>query len=113
MTNPFQIGDKVHYSIGSDVFPGVVSKVTPKTVIVRESQATLHPDWKPEFHIGGFAAHCSNQHDQQWEFSDDPNGRLWKFTYRQKSQKFLMVGSQTKDASDLCGGWRKFHDYNF
>jgi hypothetical protein len=108
--NQFNVGDKVHYSIGSDVFPGVVSKVTSKTVTVRESQATLHPDWNPEFDVGGFAAHCTNQHDQRWEYSDDPNGRLNKFTYRSKSEKFMMVGCNT---SVLYGGWRKFHDYNF
>jgi hypothetical protein len=110
MTETFQIGDRVNYSIGSDVFPGVVSKVTPKTVMIRESQATLHPDWKPEFDVGGFAAHCSNQHSQHWEFSDDPNGIVRKFTYRQAPRKFMMVGSNT---SVLRGGWRKFHDYNF
>jgi hypothetical protein len=106
----FQIGDKVHYAIGSDVFPGVVSKVTPKTVTIRRSQSTLHPDWKPEIDIGGFAGHCVNQHSQQWEFSDDPDGREVKFTYRIKSQKFIAVGSKTEV---LYEGWRRFHDYNF
>jgi hypothetical protein len=108
--NQFQVNDRVHYAVGSDVFPGVVSKVTPKTVTIRRSQSTLHPDWKPEIDIGGFAGHCTNQHSQQWEFSDDPNGREVKFTYRTKSQKFIVVGCKT---SVLYEGWRRFHDYNF
>lgn len=106
----FNVGDRVHYSIGSDVYPGVVVKVTPKTVTIRDSQATLHPDWKPEFIVGGFAGHCVNQHSQQWEFSDDLNGKMSKFTYRKKSQKFIMTGTQS---SILNGGWRRFYDYNF
>ena len=110
MTDTFLVNDRVHYSIGSDVFPGVVIKVTPKTVTIRDSQATLHPDWKPEIEPGGFAGHCSNQHSQQWEFSDNVNGIVRKFTYRKNPQKFIMVGSQS---SVLHGGWVKFHDYNF
>lgn len=108
--NKFQVNDRVHYAVGSDVFPGVVSKVTPKTVTIRRSQSTLHPDWKPEIDIGGFAGHCVNQHSQQWEFSDDLNGQEVKFTYRTKSQKFIVVRCKT---SVLYEGWRKFHDYNF
>lgn len=62
-----------------------------------------------EFHVGGFAAHCSNQREQKWIIKSnlenpvrrirlDKNG-TWKDTHR------------TKYA--LANEPHKFYDYNF
>lgn len=104
-------GSRVSIHFYSDIEPATVICRTPKTVIVRVDKATLDPTWKPEMHVGGFAAHCSNQSTQRWIVEEDPDGRTMKFTLR-KNDRWIQAG-ESKRGTWLGAGWRKFHDYNF
>ena len=105
----FNVGDRVHYRIGSDVRPGTVIKATKTRVHVRSDAARLV---KPcsEMSPGGFAAHFSN--DAEWECFEDPDGGIRKFGLR-KCGAYIMCGCTHKGASELCSGWHYFYDYNF
>ena len=101
-----EVGDHAHVCLWTDVEPVTVIKRTPKSITVRYDKATLSPDWKPEFVIGGFAGHCTNQDTQEWIIEEDKNGSTGVFRRRKNGWY---------DASDcrLYPGWRKFYDYNF
>ena len=50
----------------SDVTPfEVVRVISDKTIEVREMDAKMASDWKPEIVSGGFAFHCTNNDDQR------------------------------------------------
>ena len=108
-SNPFKVGDRVHYRIGSDVRPGTVVKVSNTRVHVRDDDARLV---KPNSEVspGGFAAHFSN--DAEWECFENPNGGITKFGLR-KNGAFIKCGATHRGASELCPGWHYFYDYNF
>ena len=98
-----------HYGY-SDVNPyEVVKVVSDKTIEVREMDAERDDSVKMEFHVGGFSAHCSNQHDQKWFIkSNDTNpvvrirlskSGVWKDKY---GRKFGLSDQPVR-----------FYDYNF
>jgi len=102
-------------SIGSDCYPyEVVNEVSEQTVEIRRMKSTLDPTWKPEMHVGGFAAHCSNQRSQRWIYESDESAP----TFRIRRKK-----NQPSNGSPVWGkGGRifrqsdkpyRFHDYNF
>ena len=65
-----------HYGY-SDVNPfEIVRRVSDKTIEIREMDAERDPEWKPEFHVGGFSAHCSNQREQRWNITSNPENRV-------------------------------------
>ena len=58
----------------SDVNPfEVVRVISDKTIEVREMKTEMASDWKPELISGGFAFHCTNNHDQRnaWVITSD------------------------------------------
>lgn len=79
---------------------------TDKTVTLARVDVAKDPDWKPDFDIGGFAAHCSNQSDQTWLFSgiDDRTRKTIRFTKR---------GWSYKGVNFLPNRAINFYDYNF
>jgi hypothetical protein len=95
----------------SDAHPyEVVRVVSPQTVEIRAMRASEKP-WKAVWHKGGFAGHCSNQRDQEWEIVSDESfpverirwskqrGGRWQDKY---GRRFIMSDSPSR-----------FHDYNF
>jgi hypothetical protein len=103
----FKVGDGATTHIGSDAQAWTVVKVSPsgKTITIQGDNATLDPDWKPDFLPGGFVGHVANNHSQTYTYERNPNGptRTARLTKRGWSSNGLPV---TK-------GRRYFHDYNF
>ena len=90
----------------TDRHPWVEVRRTAKTVTLSPVNVARDPDWKPEFHQGGFSAHCSNQRDQTWLFDGIDNEitvtvRLTKRGWRQGGIGFRE------------GYARHHYDYNF
>ena len=104
--NELEIGDHAHICHYSDISPVTVIKRTAKTITVRFDNAELDPNWKPEFDIGGFSAHCTNNNDQKWIITENPNGRTETFRLRN-------VGWRNKSDEKLYPEWMKQYDYNF
>lgn len=104
--NELEVGDHAHICHWSDVSPVTVIARTAKTITVRYNDAVLDPNWKPEFIVGGFAAHCTNNDEQQWIITENPNGKTETFRLRK-------VGWRNKSDEKLYPGWMKKHDYNF
>ena len=99
-------GATVHYY--SDSHAGTIIKVTKKTITVQRDKATLDPNWKPEFIIGGFCAHCTSQSEQTYTYERNPDGETWVFHWSDKYNCYGQPGNirATK-------GRREFYDYNF
>lgn len=93
----------------SDVEPyEVVRRISDKTIEVREMDAERDDSVKLEFHVGGFAAHCSNQREQKWHITSNPDNRVIR----------IRLGKNGwKDAHgrkfNLSDKPVKFYDYNF
>lgn len=104
--NELEVGDRAHICHWSDVTPVTVIKRTAKTITVRHDKGTLDPNWKPEFVVGGFCAHCTNNDEQKWIIEEDPNGRVETFRLRN-------VGWRNSADEKLYPEWAMKYDYNF
>lgn len=97
-----------HYGY-SDVNPyEVVRVISDKTIEVREMKCERDESVNLEFQVGGFAAHCSNQHEQKWHITSDETAsviriRLGKQGWKDKHGR--RFGLSDKPV--------KFYDYNF
>lgn len=93
----------------SDVEPfEVIERRTENKLIVRAMSATLDPDWKPEFVVGGFAGHCTNQSSQRWIITPNEGGH--EFAIRKNNKGKWMHRAMRFELSDKPV---KFYDYNF
>ena len=98
--------NKIGYS---DITPfEVVNVISEKTMEVREMQATIDPTWKPEFHVGGFSAHCSNQNEQRWTYESIEDRQVIRIRLRKDGKWYSKQGRHV-----LADEPRKFYDYNF
>ena len=103
-----EVGDHCHIKHWSDVSPCTVIKRTKSTITVRYDKAERDPNWKPEWIVGGFSAHCTNNEDQEWIISEDPDGRVETFRWRKTRNCFMNTAEEK-----LFPEWMKFYDYNF
>ncbi len=94
----------------SDVIPYEVIAISPSgsQITLREMAVTLDPEWKPEFKVGGFIAHCENQSDQKWIITPNPDGFVMK-AHKRKDGSFHSVYGRHL----MSDAPQKFHDYNF
>lgn len=94
----------------SDVEPFeiIATSKSGKQITIREMDATIDPDFKPEFHAGGFSAHCSNQHEQRWTYKSNENLPTIKAHLRKDGKYYSAYGKHAIQAEP-----RRFHDYNF
>jgi len=106
----FKVGDGATVTLYTDSHACTVIAVSKsgKTITLQRDKATLGADFKPKFTLGGFAGHCTNQHEQYWTYEPDPNGkiysaRLGKFGWKVGGLRGLRV----------TRGRHEFHDYNF
>lgn len=93
----------------SDVHPFEVISMSPsgKTAKVREMNATLDPEWKPEWVSGGFAGHVTNNGTQRWLYSSNPDGHI-------VTVRLCKRGWQSNQGRHVPSDHPvKFHDYNF
>lgn len=103
-----KVGDGATVYLYSDSHAGTIVKVTKCTVTVRRDKATLNPNFKPEFVPGGFAAHCTNQHEQSYTYEPDENGTLTTVYWSKKHNCYGLPGNL-----QLSKGRHEFYDYNF
>jgi len=97
-----------HYGY-SDVNPyEVVKVISDKTIEVREMDSEKDPSWVPDWHVGGFAGHCSNQQEQKWFIKSNTENpvvriRLGKQGWKDKHGRKFGLSEQPV----------RFYDYNF
>lgn len=89
---------------GSDSTAFIVERRTAKTAVVREVLVERDPDFTADFEVGGFAAHCKNQHKQTWLFRG-----LDTFQYLIRETK----NGWTCRGMRFVPGARNFYDFNF
>lgn len=105
-----EVGDGVTYHLWSDAYACTVISRTPKRMVIQRDKATLNPNFKPEFVIGGFSAHCLNQEEQSYTYERDPAGE--KFTCNW-SEKHGCWRSGVDASFRISRGRHEFYDYNF
>ncbi len=103
-----KVGDGATINLWSDRHACTIIKVTKTTVTVRRDRAILNPDFKPEFVIGGFAGHCTNQSEQSYTYERDEQGEVTTIHWSEKYQMYGRPGFPT-----LSKGRHEFYDYNF
>lgn len=64
--------------------------------------------WERDVHIGGFAAHVSNQRNQKWNVTPDENGLVVKAYRRKDGYYHSRLGRHVLSELPV-----KFYDYNF
>jgi hypothetical protein len=93
----------------SDVDPyEVVRVISEKTIEIREMDAKRDDSVKLEFIPGGFSAHCSNQSDQKWSITSNPENRVIRIRLGKKGWKDAH-GRRFALSDEPV----KFYDYNF
>lgn len=104
------VGDGATICLYSDRHACTVIAKTKKTITLQQDKATLDPNFKPEFIVGGFAAHCTNQNDQKYTYERDPNGEIFKCYWSERLGRYTTGGDQSIGVSV---GRHEFYDYNF
>lgn len=103
-----KVGDGVTINLWSDRHAGTIIKVAKASITVRQDKAILDPDFKPEFIIGGFSAHCTNQNEQKYTYEPDENGHEQTIRWSRKCNQYGRPGNVT-----VSKGRHEFYDYNF
>jgi len=95
-------------------FKVVGQSASGKTLHLKPVKVARDPEWQPEMHPGGFAAHCSNQSDQTWLYDgveDDAPVTKVRLKKSRYGGSDLLWGS--KYSEFIAGGAVYFYDYNF
>ena len=103
-----KVGDGATVNFYTDRNAGTIVKVTKCSITVRRDKAIIDPNFKPQFVVGGFSAHCTNNNEQSYTYEPDENGELTTVRW---SKKFNRYG--TPDNITLSKGRHEFYDYNF
>ena len=94
----------------SDVNPfEVVRIVSDKTIEIRRMDTEKDESVKLEFHVGGFSAHCSNQRDQKWIITSQPDASVIRIRLS-KNKGWRDANGQRYVLADAP---IKYYDYNF
>lgn len=104
-----EVGDGVTMTLYSDAHAWTVIKKTKTSVTIQRDNATMDPNFKPEFVVGGFAGHCTNQEKQVYTYERNENGETVTFRW---SKKYNRYKNQQRGQS-LIKGRKEFYDYNF
>lgn len=86
----------------------VVRVISDKTLEVRAMDAKLAEGEKPEFIVGGFCAHCTNQSELKYDISSNDSNPVVRIRKR-KDGYFYNSGDKFK----LDEKPEYFYDYNF
>ena len=92
----------------------IVRVVSDKCLEIRPMKAEKNPDFNPEFVAGGFAAHCTNNHDQKWIITSIPEAGTIRVRKR-KTVKNYGEGVYWHQTAryQLADEPHYFYDYNF
>ena len=103
-----QVGDGVTVHYFTDAHAGTVIKKTAKTITIRRDKATLKDSFKPEFIVGGFCAHCTNQDEQEYDYEPDENGQIFIAYWSEKKHGYYAEG-----CLHVTPNRQEYYDYNF
>lgn len=96
--------------IGTDVFPyQTMARVSDKTMTIRPMKAELDPTFRPVIITGGFAGHCTNNHDQFWTIYPDPKAPMIRIRLHKDGWWRDRAGNRYQAADEPV----RFYDYNF
>ena len=98
-----------HYSYSDVTHYEIVKKVSEKTIEVRRMKYELINKEDLKFHVGGFAAHCSNLHDQKYTYESDENEEVIRLRLRKDGLFYDKYGNRYKLSTRPV----RFYDYNF
>ena len=105
VATPDLIGKYINEVLWSDVNPvGQIVDIKGKTTLIVARVTADHNKTKMEYIPGGFAGHCTNMYDQDWEFTLHEND-LFEVNYSRTNFK--------KRFYAIYDYPRKFYDYNF
>lgn len=102
------VGDGMTVCLWSDRHACTVVARSRNKLVLQQDKATLSEDFKPDFIIGGFAAHCTNQDEQEYTYAPDPHGRIYTAYWSPKRHRFYADKVLT-----VIVGRHEFYDYNF
>lgn len=102
-----KVGDGITIYLYSDAHAYTIIKRTAKTITIQRDKATLKEDFKPEIIPGGFAGHCTNNYDQDYDYERNENGRTRVLHWSEKR------GNWVADGNGVGLGRHEFYDYNF
>ena len=86
----------------------VIRVISDKCLEIRAMDAERDKSVELQFHVGGFSAHCSNQHDQKWFITSNPENSVVRIRLGKRGWK-----DKYGNDYDLNDEPIKFHDYNF
>ena len=93
----------------SDISPcEVVKVISEKTIEIRYMDTEALP-WDREFHPGGFFGHTSNQRDQKWKITSNPENQVFRIRLSKNKGWRDAYGNRYKLADEPM----KFYDFNF
>lgn len=110
LNREIEVGDGVTYRLWSDAYACTVIKKTKKTLLIQRDKATLDPNFKPEWVAGGFAAHCTNNGDQEYTYERNENGEIYRCNWSEKNGRYQ---SGCDGSIRITRGRHEFYDYNF
>lgn len=91
----------------SDVEPyEIVRVISDKTIEIRAMDADR--TFKPEFEVGGFSAHCTNNERQEWDITSNPDHDVIRARRQKDGSWKSRLGRH-----DLSDSPRKHYDFNF
>ena len=93
----------------SDVEPYEIVRIVSDKCIEVRAMDTSKQKTKLDFHVGGFSAHCSNQHDQKYDYTSNPENSVQKIRLR-KNGVWMNKDDQRFNIAEAP---YKFYDYNF
>jgi hypothetical protein len=105
----------INYCGYSDVTPyEVVEVISDQTVVVREMDAELDPNWKMEAHVGGFAAHVVNN-GGEWIITSNPENTTYRARWSKAKGQWQIKkkGWTSAMRMRMSDQPNKFYDYNF
>jgi hypothetical protein len=101
----------------SDVHPyEIVRIVNDKCIEIRAMDTSENINQgELNFHVGGFSAHCSNQHSQDYIYTSNPENGVQKIRLNRTSQYCAAKTWKNKHGMrfNIAEAPYKFHDFNF
>ena len=93
----------------SDVSPcEIIREVSAQTLEIRDMEYSENLV-KLTFHAGGFVAHCSDQHAQEYEITSNPTYRTIRIRLNKRGEWQDKHGQRYV----LSDSPKRFYDYNF
>ena len=101
------VGDGATVCMWTDREAYTIIKRTAQTLTLRRCKTTLKPEFKPEIIAHGFVGTVINQHEQDYDYEENENGRIMKAHWSKKYGEFR-CGSNS-----VVPGRHEFYDYNY